>query len=81
MKLKHNITINESGFVFDSKTGDSYSLNTTATEIINLIKLERSEAEIKAYFLAKYDVVENIFERHLDDYFQMLNHYHLIVND
>ncbi len=81
MKLKHNITINDSGFAFDAKTGDSYSLNTTAREIVKLIELGRSETEIKAYFMTKYDVSENIFERHLDDYFQMLNHYHLIVND
>ena len=78
MKIKSNITINESGFVFDAKTGESFSLNPTAKEIMQLLNLGRTESEIKDYFLTKYDVEDSLFTRHLDDFSQMLRHFNLI---
>ncbi len=77
MKIKNNISISESGFVFDAKTGESFSLNPTGREILNLLNLGKNEEEIKEYILTKYDVSETIFIKHLDDFFQMLRHHNL----
>ncbi len=81
MKLNENISLSESGFVFNALTGDSYSLNSTAIEILNLIKNGRKHTEIEEYFEIKYEVSSELFKRHLDDYLQMLSHYQLITND
>ena len=77
MKLKNNISVSDSGFVFDAKTGESFSLNMTGREIFHLLNEGRSEAEIKEFIIAKYDVSEELFLRHLDDYTQMLRYFNL----
>ena len=38
MKLKKNIAISETGFIFNPSSGDSYSTNPIGLEIINLMK-------------------------------------------
>ncbi len=77
MKISNHISVSKSGFVFDSKTGESFSLNNTGREILELLIEGRSEDEIKEYFLTKYDVQETTFLRHLDDYLQMLMHFNM----
>jgi len=80
MEISKTISISKSGFVFDSKTGESYSLNGIGKEIMELIVEGRSGEEIKEYITTKYDVSEEIFSRHLDDYLQMLSHYNITNN-
>ncbi len=79
MKIKNNISVSESGFVFDAKTGESYSLNPSGKEIIRLLNLGKTQEEIKEYMLARYDVPDLIVIRHLDDFFQMLSYFNLTV--
>jgi hypothetical protein len=38
MRLKKNIAVSESGFVFDPNTGDSFSLNKIGLEIVESLK-------------------------------------------
>ena len=49
MKLKRNIAVSESGFLFDPTSGESYSLNEQGTEILNLLKDKKSDTEITGY--------------------------------
>ena len=77
MKIKNNISVSDSGFVFDAKTGESYSLNPTGKEIIHLLNLGKNEAEIKEFMQVKYEVSEDTVTRHLDDFFQMLRLFNL----
>ncbi len=77
MKISDHISVSKSGFVFDSKTGESFSLNNTGREILELLIEGRSEDEIKEYFLSRYNVPETTFLRHLDDYTQMLMHFNM----
>jgi len=44
--IKGNIAVSDSGFVFDSSTGDSFSINPIGVEIIKLMKESKDEAEI-----------------------------------
>ncbi len=81
MQISKHISVSKSGFVFDSKTGESYSLNGTGREILELLIEGRTEEEIKEYFLMKYDVQESTLARHLDDYMQMLSHFHMTEKD
>lgn len=77
MKIKDNITISESGFVFDPKTGESYSLNPSGREILRLLNLGKTRDEIEEYMLNRYDVSQQVVSRHLDDFFQMLSYFNL----
>lgn len=78
MKLKKNVAISENGFVFDPSTGDSFSLNAVGTVIINMMREEKNEIDIKSKILEKYDVEEEVFERNFLDFVSMLDHYKLI---
>ena len=53
MKLKKNIAISDSGFLFNPSTGDSYSVNPIGTEIIELLK-EGKEDEATAETLGDH---------------------------
>lgn len=77
MKIKKKLAISDSGFVFDPQTGESFSLNETGAEILNLLKEGKSESEIKQHFINNYDVDEIDFERALLDFTSMLKFYNI----
>jgi len=56
MKLKRNIAVSESGFLFDPTNGESYSLNEQGLEILNLLKKSKSDNEITSYITETYDI-------------------------
>ncbi|RPA69509.1 PqqD family protein [Cyclobacteriaceae bacterium YHN15] len=68
LKIKKNIAISDSGFVFDPGTGDSYSLNPTGLEIVQMIKSGKSFEEIFQDFATKYEVEEEAFEKYYYDF-------------
>ena len=72
MKLKKNIATSESGFVFNPTTGDSFSLNSIGSEILLMMKENKSSAEIKKSILLKYDVEKNQLEKDWDDFMSQL---------
>jgi len=78
MKLKKNIAISESGFVFDPNSGESYSLNPIGAEIIELLKLEKKSDEIQTIMLKKYDTDAASFERYYYDFIHILEQYGLV---
>jgi len=72
MKLRKNIATSEEGFVFNPGTGDSFSTNPIGTEIISMLKEEKSLSFIIEAICDKYDVVKNQFEKDLDDFVSQL---------
>ncbi len=68
MKLRKNIATSEEGFVFNPGTGDSFSTNPIGTEIISLLKEDKSLATIIESISSKYEVDKNQFEKDLDDF-------------
>jgi hypothetical protein len=72
MKLRKNIATNEEGFVFNPGTGDSFTTNNIGTEIISLLKDDKSLSEISNTICGKYDVDKNQFEKDLDDFVSQL---------
>ncbi len=81
MKLKKNIAVSESGFVFDPNSGESYSLNPTGREILNLLSEGKTGEDIKGLLMDKYDVNPSTFNLYFDDFVQMLRHYNLIESE
>jgi len=76
--IKKNIATNELGFVFNPATGDSYSSNPIATEIIQLLKEEKSINEIKKILLNKYEIDKATIEKDVEDFVTTLKENNLL---
>ncbi len=68
MKVNKNIAVSESGFLFDSMSGDSYSLNPIAAEIIGMLREQKSVEDIKKTLLEKYEVTQTVLDKSVDEY-------------
>jgi PqqD family protein of HPr-rel-A system len=78
MKIKENIAISDTGFVFDPSTGESFTVNETGLEILNMLKSGKDFDAVVSQITSRYDVDRGSFERYYQDFIEMLNHYHLI---
>lgn len=78
MNLRKNIAVSESGFVFDTNTGDSFSLNQTGGLIIKLIQEGKNELEISNYFVENYEVDAGGFENNFSDFIDSLKRLNLL---
>ena len=76
--IKKNIATNEFGFVFNPSTGDSYSSNPIAAEIIQLMKENNSLNEIKKLLLEKYEVDKITIEKDVDEFVGILKENNLL---
>jgi len=80
MKLKKNIATSEAGLIFNPGTGDSFSVNSIGSEILALLKENKSRQEIIDFISVKYDAEKNQLERDMDDFTSQLNDYNLLDN-
>jgi len=78
MKLKKNIATSEEGFIFNPSTGDSFSTNPIGTDILVLLKEEKSLPKIMEAICSKYEVQPIQFERDLDDFVSQLKDYYIL---
>ena len=78
--IKKNIATNEFGFVFNPSTGDSYSSNPIAAEIIQQLKENISLADIKKTLLDKYEVEKSTQEKDVDEFKGVLKENNLLAN-
>ena len=81
MRLKRNIAVSESGFLFDPTGGESYSLNELGLEIINLIREKKSGQEIAAIITENYEVDLDDFEKYYYDFLGMLKQFKLLEDE
>lgn len=68
MKIRKNIAISETGFLFNPLTGDSFSTNTVGLDVIQQLKAGKTEQEITAFITEKYAVDASEFEKDLEDF-------------
>jgi hypothetical protein len=78
--IRKNIATNEFGFIFNPATGDSYSSNPIAAEIIQLMKDNHSLNEIKKALLDKYEVDKLTIEKDVDEFVNLLKENNLLSN-
>jgi hypothetical protein len=81
MKIKPNIAVSDSGFVFNPDTGESFTVNPIGVEIINLLKESKETSEISNQVRVKYTVDQPTFEKDFDDFIGLMRNYSLIEND
>ena len=81
MRIKKNIAISDSGFVFNPTTGDSYSLNPVGREILQYMGEQKSLEEITSLMTAAYDIDAASFEKYYFDFLSMLRQFELLEED
>lgn len=72
LRIKSNIAVSDTGFVFNPGTGDSYSINPIGVEIIRWMKAAQTEAEIINKLVEQYDTDNQTVEKDLYDFYNML---------
>ena len=80
MKIAPEVKISDNGFVFNSKTGDSFSLNSAGLELMKMIAEEKEPEEIKQTFISKYDVDDLTFEKDFYEFCTLLKHHQITVH-
>lgn len=80
MKMKSNIAVSDSGFIFNPDTGESFTVNPIGGLIINQLKDGRETQEISRLIREKYNVQFATFEKDFDDFIGLLRNYSLIEN-
>ncbi len=81
MKIIKEIKISDNGFVFNSNTGDSFSLNSTGLELIQLISQEKEIEEIKEVFTTRFDLDELTFEKDFYEFCSLLKLHGIIARE
>ncbi len=81
MKIRKNIALSDSGFLFNPSTGDSYSINPIGQEIIKHIQKGMTEEEVADIIVKEYMIDHDSVEKDLYDFKQMLNSYKLIEDE
>ena len=67
MKLKSNIAISDNGFLFNPETGDSYTVNPVARDIIRLMQNGMAFEEMRMIIMGKYEVSDLVLDRDYHD--------------
>jgi hypothetical protein len=78
MKLKKNLALSDSGFVFDPSTGDSFSTNPIGLEIIRMLKEGKTANDIKIHVTKTYMTDDASFEKDFYDFVNMLTKHNLV---
>jgi len=81
MKITSEIKISDNGFVFNSKTGDSFTLNPFGLELLMEIQSEKDFDIIKDEMLEKYDVDDLTFEKDFYDFCALLKHHQIVTQE
>jgi hypothetical protein len=77
MKITEEVRISDNGFVFNSKTGDSFNVNPTGLELTKLIAQGFDFETIKNMFLAKYELDDLTFEKDFCEFCALIKHYQI----
>ena len=78
IRIKKNIATSENGFIFNPATGDSFSGNGMASEILLAMKNGQQEVQIKQEILQKYEVSAEQLDKDWEDWIVQLKEANLL---
>jgi len=78
MRIKKNIALSDTGFVFNPTTGDSYSINQVGREILGYLSENKSTDDIVSLMTTEYDIDAPGFEKYFFDFISMLRQFELL---
>ncbi|MGI4883640.1 MAG: PqqD family protein [Janthinobacterium lividum] len=79
MKLKPDVALSESGFLFNPATGDSFAANPVAAELLALARRGLDGPAARAEILARYDVAPAQLDKDWDDLLAQLRDFQLLA--
>lgn len=77
-KENNEFSFSEKGFLFDSKTGFTYTLNKTASFIFSRLQKKISLQDILKELIVEFDINPKQAEEDFRDFMQMLKDFELI---
>ena len=81
MKIRKNIAVSDTGFLFNPSTGDSYSVNPIGMDIIRLLKQNKDKDHVKKAIMSDYACDEATFEKDYYDFTTVLRNYKLLDDE
>ncbi|MCE4563697.1 PqqD family protein [Maribellus sp. CM-23] len=81
MKITGEIKISDNGFVFNSRTGDSFNLNPFGLELLKNIETGKDFDQIKNEVLDRFDIDDLTFEKDFYEFCALLKHHQIISQD
>lgn len=79
LQFKSELTISESGFLFDHSTGLTYTLNPTGQFIFRKIQDKQNARNILSLVMEEFDVNEETAHKDLDDFVRQLKEFDLVA--
>jgi PqqD family protein of HPr-rel-A system len=76
-RLSH-LALSDNGFLFDTSTGYTYTLNATGTFILKRLMDDQSEAAILQDLMEEFDTVEEVASRDLEQFVSYLSELGLV---
>lgn len=77
MKVKNNVAISDSGFVFNPSTGESFSVNPISKQIMEWMSEGKSDSEIIDLVVKNFATDKDTIEKDLYDFVELLKSYQL----
>jgi hypothetical protein len=71
-EIINRLAINDSGFVFDPVSGQSFSTNASGRAILRLARKEHSARDIAERLIAEFEVPLHVCERDVVEFASML---------
>ncbi len=69
------LALNDSGFVFDPMTGQSFTVNPCGLELLKLMQKQKDVELINHQILAEFDITAEILERDFLEFSEQLRRY------
>lgn len=81
MKITDEIKISDNGFVFNSRTGDSFSLNPLGLQLLRDLEAGKDFDVIKEEMLERYDIDDLSLEKDFYEFFALLKHHQILTQE
>ena len=80
MKIKKNVAISESGYIFNPSTGDSFTVNPIGIEIFNMIKAGKITRKLVKPFLQS-TIPMKLLSKKITMILSVLINLHLLIDN
>ena len=78
LKIPSNIAISDSGFIFLPTSGETFTVNFLGSEVINLLKDNKSYNEIIDHLFEEYDTEIKTLTNDLNDFLNQLKNLNVL---
>jgi len=78
LKIPSNIALSDSGFIFLPTTGETFTVNSLGSDILKLLKEDKSYDQIVDTILENYDIDNKTIIKDLNDFLNQLKNLNIL---